>query len=100
MRLYNFIVKYEIKYNKRLSLTNEFDRDILEFIRGNLNAIVRVFGDNMRSSCVDRFSNIEMQLKYVGEDVRNRIKNKVDRVGLTRPASNWYRTFTGRTVEG
>lgn len=95
MRLHNFIVQYEIKYNKRTSLSDDLDRDVLEYMRGNPNKIVRIFGDNLQPLAGQR-SNIDVQLKQAGETVCNGIKNKVDRVGLRRLARNWYRTFIGQ----
>ena len=43
MRLHNFTAKHEMKCNKRLSQSNEFDRDILEFMQGNPKKIVGIF---------------------------------------------------------
>lgn len=88
MRLHNFIVKYEIKYNKRSKLNLEFDRDVLNHMCANTNSTFGVFGDNERPSRYGHSFNIDACLKLVGEQVCNKIRDKVGRVGISRPRSN------------
>jgi len=102
MRLHNFIVMYDLQHDNRknLSKCNEFEEDILKFMAANSNEIVGIFGDegNDRNSSRGGSETKENRvLKKKGEQVRNNIKDKLHRIGFTRPQKNWFRSHSNRT---
>lgn len=98
MRLHNYIVNYDLKHNIRKSPSQEYDDDVLQYMRAHPGDVVGVFGDNQQETLSGIQRNINLVLKRVGEAVRNKVKDKLHRVGLSRPHTNWFRHQTGRIV--
>ena len=87
MRLHNFIVDFREKEKDTYDEDSIFQREQLLFTRSNPDAVVGVYGNGTvgTGERCGRPTTIEANLVNRAKSLRNSIRDKMDRVGLTRP---------------
>ena len=86
MRLHNYIVDYRNLHTDNEDDTSIFEREQLEFMRSNPEEIVGVFGNGTvgTDENVGRPSSLDLNFVGSAKALRNSIRDKISRLGLTR----------------
>ena len=85
MKLHNLIINYDLKHHNQRSSYNEIDDDVLEYIQAHPCNIVDALGNNLGEPVLVITRNQYLMLKRIGEAVLSKVKDKLFRVGLSRP---------------
>ena len=101
-RLHNFIVEYRLRDTASEDNIDEYSTECLSYMMHNPDTCVGVYGngsagDIMHGNAVGRPSLSDIQMRNLGVQFRDSLKEKMKSEGLKRMNRNWRRTVHQHT---